>query len=131
MNYFIDEEIPCRKVNLQITGLPENTLVLSSMIHNHDLDNQQFVVPPVPRHNVNNWLNQKMQNALYKLTPTEYSTLHSELRKNVSYDDTQKNIFNIDYLFNELLEHDPTNTIIKPEMINSFRKLALITSSKK
>lgn len=127
IKFNIDEEIPCSKINPKIIGLPPKSLVLSSIIHNENsndlLENTQIIIPHI-KTSKNNWLMSKIKNQLYRITENEYQNIDIGLQNAYSYENTDTNAFVVDYLFNELLLNDETNTIIKPEMAKSFRNFA-------
>lgn len=72
------------------------------------------------------WMN--TENVMNTLDQREYQYLDPTWKKQYSYDDTSKNGFTIDYLFNELLKNDIDNLVINEDMFPSFCKLAKISS---
>lgn len=136
INFYISEQqIPRSKVFIKINDLPKNAMVLTSIIHNHDLVEQLKVPIIVPKNNkLNVWLTQKYRshhhNSCYKLSKKEYDALDSSWKNSYTLIDTHKNSFTVNYLFNQLLLEDKDNTYVKPEMLKSFKKLAFNTSKK-
>jgi hypothetical protein len=126
--YCIDEEIPNEKIFVKITDLPKNVHVLASVLYNRKLE-KKIDVPPIPKKN-KLWLNDRSQ---VPLSVEEYETLDPQIKKYYKREDTSKNIFTVDYLFNSLITEDRNNnnTFIKPIMLDSFRDLAIQTSYRK
>jgi len=129
INYDLDEIIPKQKMFVKITDSPTNVSVWASVLRNYDLD-EIIQLPPIP--GINNskfWLKKCMNNLSYRISEEEYNLLHPSWKEIYSYTDTSKNIFIVDYLFNEMLMNDSANLVIKPNMLNSFRNFAYNTSS--
>ena len=128
-----DIEIPVATATINITGLPPNAHVFSSMLINTNLS-PQVSLPNILIPNMYDlWLHTRVSsnigyNKKYTLPKEEYEDLDYELQQEYSYDDTTKNVFHVDYLFNELLKSDEKNTYIKPDMIESFEQLVKHTS---
>jgi hypothetical protein len=130
INFYIQDEIPKSKIYVQIKDLPKNTKIITSIIRNHDLDENINVRIVTPKNNHSRfWLNKKT-NSLHKLTKKEYDMLNTSWKDNYSLNDTNKNKFVVDYLFNELLSENNNKTYITPDMYNSFKKMAFYTSNK-
>lgn len=117
LKYDIEDEIPSGTLSLKIKNLPPNSKIISSIINNPD--NYQPDVILIDRQN-----SILDKNSSYRISEDEYEFLDEELKESYSYEETAKNIFVVDYLFNELLKDD----IIQPEMLDSFRDLAEQTS---
>ena len=130
INYYLEDEIPRAKISVKIPDLPKDTKFLSSILRNYDLDKRMDtpILVPIFRKD-KQWLNKHTLNDSYKITMEQYNELDESWKEHYSFNDISKNIFTIDYLFNELLEFDKDNIFIRPEMINSFRKLAIVTSN--
>lgn len=73
------------------------------------------------------WLNKRPINELYILSHREYNSLPLYWRNEYSLEDSTKNLFVVDYIFQKLLEYDKKN-IIQPQMFRSFCQLAKKTS---
>lgn len=129
--YFLNETIPKPKISVKIIDLPSNASKITSMLFNHKLKkNNNRLIIITPKNNKTKWLNCRTKNDLYKQTQDEYNFFERKYeyvkpiqKKNYSYEDSDKNIFVVDHLFNELLKND-VHDIVKPEMLESFRKLA-------
>ena len=134
-NYYICDAIPNNNINLTIDGLPNGYRFLSSIIKNNNCNincninynincniNYQDIPPPI---NTSNYLLKKNNNKHLCMSKEEYQNLDSSLKKKYCYNNTKLNIFSIDYLFNELLHNDESGVIIEPEMIDSFKTLAV------
>lgn len=123
LNYDLEEIIPVPKASIKITGLPENTLLSTSILRNRNLD-EKMKIFNTPNINLTNILNRRTHNDLYKLSEPELNLFGSDWKDYYS----TKNIFVVDYLFNEMLNHDRNNILINTSMIYSFRDLANKTS---
>lgn len=131
--YRIKEIIPESQIFVKIIDLPPSVLISTSTLHNYDF-NKNKIVPSVPLININKyrnklWLNRVSHNNLYKLNKFEYESLDPSWKKYYSYGDVIKNNFAIEYLFNDMLIFDKQNILIKPNMLNSFKKMATKTST--
>ena len=126
--YHIDDfEIPVHRANIEILGLPSNCSVFATTLTNQKLDN--IKIPTyIPTPNISElWLCSRMRQPQCLLID-DYEKLDQSLKKSYLISDTDRNIFHIDYLFNELLQADGKNILIRPNMIDSFEKLAKISS---
>lgn len=121
--YCIDEEIPKEKIFVKIIDLPKNIYVTASILYNYNLE-RKIDIAPIPGRN-KMWLNNRSKELMNE---EEYQSLDPQLKKYYKYNDTSKNIFIVDYLFNSLLKEDQNNKYIKPYMLESFRDLAIHTS---
>ncbi len=133
INFYIqDQEIPKPKIYIKIKDLPKNALVMTSIIRNHDLDEELDVPIITPKNNhMKHWLNRRSKSSRmnsHKLSEQEYKMLNAVWQNNYSIKDTQKNEFAVNYLFNQLLTEDKYNKYIKPQMLASFKKMAFDTS---
>lgn len=122
INYYIAEEVPTSKVEIKLHNLPRESHALTSTFYNWEMNN--FVAPAMLPPIREDWFEHKTRNSLHKITKEEYDKINPELRDAYPYEETNKNIFAVDFLFNELHKCDDTQTIIKPEMLNSFRIMA-------
>ncbi|XWV26505.1 hypothetical protein QJ857_gp0564 [Tupanvirus soda lake] len=127
--YYLQETIPKPKVTVKIENLPEGSSIFTSMLRNYDLEDEIDIPILIPQAmNPKLWLKRRIKNELYKLSKEEYEKLDPSWKKAYTYNDACKNGFVVDYVFNELLNQD-NNVFIRPEMLNSFRSLALSTSN--
>ncbi|MEM0354182.1 MAG: hypothetical protein QXW79_01235 [Thermoplasmata archaeon] len=125
INYYVSEQIPSGDVEIQITDLPLGSKIFASMLCGpKDLHYiPTFVLPnPISR------LYKRTNNPLYTITPEDYKLLNPILKEKYQYEDTSRYIFLVDYIFSELLRYDESSMIIKPNMLDSFRILATLTS---
>lgn len=121
INYSLEENIePNERRTLKIVDLPVHATSCTSIITNPTYSGE----PPPSINITDNWFDYRHDNPLYCITYADYNTL----KTTYDYEDTDKNIFVVDYLFSQLLEHDTTNIIIKYHMLASFRRLAATTS---
>ncbi|XWV25245.1 hypothetical protein QJ856_gp0527 [Tupanvirus deep ocean] len=127
--YYLQEIIPKPKMTVKIENLPVGSSIFTSMLRNYDLDEKIDVPVVVPQSMTPKlWLRRRIKNELYRLSKEEYENLDTSWKKAYTYDDTSKNGFVVDYVFNELLNKDDS-VYLKPEMLNSFRDLAISTST--
>lgn len=112
---FIDPEI-------KIKDLPENYTFFASVIKNYNCCNftdTSYLNTPI----IQNWLKNKTNNYLHKITEKEYEELNTILKNKYNYEDTSQNIFTLDYLFLKMLDIDTFN-LIRKDMINQFYSFA-------
>ncbi len=74
------------------------------------------------------WLNKESNNSLYQLDDDVYEELDEDIKDKYSHGDTNKNIFTIECLFNDLSNNIEDSALILPNMMQSFKKLAYSTS---
>lgn len=129
INFYFNEEITKTMVTLKINNLPKNSKYLSCMMRNYKMDKKITVPKVTPIINpYKYWLGVKSHNPLYQIDEDDYNTLDEDLSTRYTRDDTDKNIFTIEYLFNDLMNNDVDNSLILPNMVESFKKLAYHTS---
>lgn len=138
----IADQIPFKKGQIEIVNYPPDCGILTSMLRNPDLESMtesdmSTVINPsnsiTENRKLTDWLNSTNGNQKYSLTgpcQNEYNLLKDTLQYQYSVNDTNKNGFFADYLFTELSEADIDHSIIRPEMLESFRELVRVTSSK-
>ena len=127
--FTIGDDIPFAKGGVSIYNLPEGTKSLTSTIVNHKLesdfkDNFPSLVSP----HINKWFKMRTPHEVFVPDKSEYTKLSDNIKSIYSLADADQNIFFVDVVFDQLLEFDSDNTIIKPDMIDSFRKLAYDSS---
>lgn len=123
--HFDIKEKCVEQVSLKIIDLPPNTRIFSSIIKNPNVEtNDEEIIFPITDDNY--WLHKR--NHLHNITEQEYNNLNPILKKYYNYHDTNKNIFTVDYLFNELKIQDKNKLLINNNMNNSFKNLAKNTS---
>ena len=133
--------IPFNKGSVKIINQSSDAFILTSDINkpletDADADAESkptVIIPPSQKLQLyQNWLRQRSRSepSLFRPEKSEYDNLSENLLKDYAYEDTDKNMFYVDYVFDQLQQSDNTN-IVRPDMLDSFRELAYNTSVNK
>ncbi len=129
--YFtILDEIPFAKGYINFINGGPNMHAFTPFIINPELSDDPVLDKPIVpkfRDPVEKWLRTRIRNELFRPSELEYDQLSDHIKDEYDYENTDKNIFYADYIFDKLQEHD-TVRIINSDMLDSFRKLAFKTS---
>lgn len=113
---------PKNDLSILIRNKPNHVRIITSIIKSRQDTNFQ-ILPD----NINSWLN-KSHISTTKMSHEDFDLLQFEGKENYKYSDCTTNRFILEYIFNQLIVND-VNNIIRPEMKNSFFKLAYRMSS--
>lgn len=121
-NFYVRYEMDTQK-NIRIMKNGVEVSCLTSYIATQN--NSDNITIPKHRNFINNWLKNKV-GEVYHLDAEDYEYLDDEIRNAYSLEETQQNIFYVDYMFDYLSKKYPL--IINPLMLQSFKELAFESS---
>ena len=121
-NFYVRYEMDTQK-NIRIMKNGVEVSCLTSYIATQN--NSDNITIPKHRNFINNWLKNKV-GEVYHLDAEDYEYLDDEIRNAYSLEETQQNIFYVDYMFDYLSKKYPL--IINPQMLQSFKELAFKSS---
>ena len=132
IHYSFQEKVPNVESEIQITDLPTDAHILTSLINQCKSSQMNYIFPTIKQNkikqqNKKDWNRKIARDDLYKLSIDEYEKLPEIWRSSYSYMESCTNGFTVDYLFNQLLEND-RHDIIKQNMFDSFNKLTIENS---
>ncbi|AUV58333.1 hypothetical protein [Bandra megavirus] len=124
-NFDLQYPISGSNIKIEISDLPINTFVSTSIIHNEFIELDNVGVSPTYSRKYN-WINHTAYDEHDKMTLSEYESLNNIIKFNKSQFDTDTIPFVMEYLFENLVGsgHD----IINQNMYDSFVSLAQQTS---
>nr|URM62306.1 hypothetical protein [Mimivirus sp.] len=127
INFNFDLQYPVSgsNIKIEISDLPINTFVSTSIIHNEFIESDNVGVSPTCSRKYN-WINHTAYDEHDKMTLSEYESLNNIIKFNKNQFDTDTIPFVMEYIFENLVGsgHD----IINQNMYNSFVSLAQQTS---
>lgn len=127
INFNFDLQYPISgpNIKIEISDLPINTFVSTSIIHNEYIELDHVSVSPTCSQKYN-WINHTAYDEHDKITLSEYESLNDIIKLNKNQFDTDTIPFVMEYIFENLVGsgHD----IINRDMYDSFISLAQQTS---
>lgn len=115
--YDIDETVANHdKTQVKISGLPDGSKIISSYIVKHPVSVFNYYPLPMLKRKTG-WLHKKNN---LRLSVNEYKTINPNIQEKYPVEDTDKNIFAVDYLFDRLLESEHNHQQVTTDMYQSF-----------
>jgi hypothetical protein len=132
LSFEFDEELTELTQNysnilIRFTNIPVGIKILCSVVNgiNQSTHDINIVRRQHPDYTAE-WL--ECRNTQHIMASDKYDSLDINLKNMYSKENTDQNAFQVDFVFNELLKHDPNQTFITSSMRESFQELAFDTS---